>query len=238
MKLRGFSSMLSCLRNGWKSRSRAGINVDSLVQAWDSAGRRCTSLDGTKACDNRRGFVMALSVVNGDLPRQHAPVDWAAVQFAQFEHDEKYHREISRLSMQDRLRHMALHFAKYAGRLHEGPSDEVIKRTAVDSLIIAVSCANILNRNVSNIAELEAGQGEGFEQFARTLTVAAGKMAGACERIDHLEDFPFRSAISEQVEVILVAAFRFISGLQLDPIDEMASRLSGVKAKSIFHGRL
>ncbi|MEO1969122.1 MAG: hypothetical protein ABGW87_10470 [Sphingomonadaceae bacterium] len=167
-----------------------------------------------------------------------AEVDWPSVQFAQFEHDEKYHREISRLSMQDRLRHMALHFAKYAGRLHDGPDDEVIKQTAIDSLIIAISCANILNRDVSGIAGLQIRQGEGFEHFARMLTVAAGKMAAACERIDHLEDFPFRSAITEQVEVILISAFRFISGLQLDPVREMTSRLSGIKAKSIFHGKL
>lgn len=182
---------------------------------------------------------MALAIVDamnpdGDL----AKVDWPTVQFEQFEHDEKYHREISRLSVQDRLRHMALHFAKYAGRLHDAPSDEVIKQTAIDTLIIAVSCANILNHDVSTIASRETNRGVGIEQFARSLTIAAGKMAGACERIDHLEDFPFRAAIKEQVEVILVSAFGFISGRQLDPVSEMSSRLSRVKSKSIFHGKL
>lgn len=182
---------------------------------------------------------MALAIVDamnpdGDL----AKVDWPSVQFAQFEHDEKYHREISRLSVQDRLRHMSLHFAKYAGRLHDEPSDEVIKQTAVDTLIIAISCANILNRDVAAIAPSEANGSVEIGQFSRTLSVAAGKMAGACERIDHLEDFPFRAAIKEQVEIILVASFKFISGLQLDPVREMAFRLSGIKAKSIFHGKL
>ncbi|MCB2085407.1 MAG: hypothetical protein H6920_00425 [Sphingomonadaceae bacterium] len=182
---------------------------------------------------------MALAIVGAMIPDGGlAKVDWPSVQFAQFEHDEKYHREISRLSVQDRLRHMALHFAKYAGRLHDEPSNEVIKRTAVDTLIIAISCANILNRDISTITPSVANGCVGLEQFSRTLSVAAGEMAGACERIDHLEDFPFRAAIGEQVDVILVAAFGFIASLQLNPVGEMASRLSGIKAKSIFHGRL
>lgn len=181
---------------------------------------------------------MALSIVNSESSQRRASIDWAQVQFAQFEHDEKYHREISRLSIQDRLRHMALHFSKYAGRLHNEPTGEVIERTAIDSLIIAISCANILNRRVSEFVGVNSIAPVGFEEFRHTLTIAAGKMAGACERIDHLESFPYRDAIQEQVEVILVASCAFISGLNLDPVSEMSSRLSGVKAKSIFHGKL
>ena len=182
---------------------------------------------------------MALAIVDAVNPDgDFAKVDWPSVQFAQFEHDEKYHREISRLSIQDRLRHMALHFSKYAGRLYEEPSEEFIRQTAVDTLIIAISCANILNRDVSTMTAQRANECLAVEQFARELTIAAGKMAAACERIDHLEDFPFRAAITEQVEVTLVAAFDFLSALQMDPVCEMASRLSRIKAKSIFHGRL
>lgn len=184
-----------------------------------------------------RKVKMPLSIVNAEQQNGCAPVDWAGIQFAQFEHDEKYHREISRLSVQDRLRHMALHFAKYAGRLQDDPADQVVRQTAVDTLIIAISCANILNRRVSEISNLGTDDVE-FDAFAKTLSVAAGKMAAACERIDHLEDFPFRVAIREQVDVILSAAFAFVSHLQLNPVLEMETRLAGVKSKSIFHGRL
>lgn len=182
---------------------------------------------------------MALAIINAATPGSHfAKVDWPTVQFAQFEHDEKYHREISRLSVPDRLRHMALHFAKYTGRLHDNPSDEIVAQTAVDTLIIAISCANILNYDLSESAKLKAREPIDFAEFLRLLTVAAGKMAGACERIDHLEDFPFRQAIKEQTEMIAGVAFRFISGGGADPLEAMTARLAPIKAKSIFHGKL
>lgn len=182
---------------------------------------------------------MALSVINTKAPnRMGAVLDWASIQWAQFEHDEKYHREISRLSVQDRLRHMALHFAKYAGRLNDRPTDEVVKKTAVDTLIIAISCANILNIDLSKKSFLATGKEVNKSEFSRLLIVAAGKMAGACERIDHLEDFPFRKVIGEQVEVILSTALAFLIDNGWNVVSEMNGRLSGVKEKSIFHGKL
>jgi hypothetical protein len=182
---------------------------------------------------------MALSVINTEAPnRMGAVLDWASIQWAQFEHDEKYHREISRLSVQDRLRHMALHFAKYAGRLNDRPTDEVVKKTAVDTLIIAISCANILNMDLSKKSLIAIGKEVNNSEFSRLLIVAAGKMAGACERIDHLEDFPFRKVIAEQVEVILSTALAFLIDNGWNVVSEMNDRLSGVKEKSIFHGKL
>ncbi|MEQ8835977.1 MAG: hypothetical protein RID07_04155 [Lacipirellulaceae bacterium] len=140
--------------------------------------------------------------------------------------------------MQDRLRHMALHFAKYAGRLSDHPDKKVVKKTTIDTLIIAVSCANILNMDLSKKPLRPAGEEMGLNEFSRSLTVAAGKMAGACERIDHLEDFPFRKVIAEQVQVILAAAIAFMVSNGWDVVSVVENRLAGVKAKSIFHGRL
>ena len=179
---------------------------------------------------------MALSVVSTDSVPKRAPIDWAAVQFAQFEHDEKYHREISRLPMQSRLRHMALHFAKYAGRLHEGLNDATFKRTAIDALIIAISCANILNIDLS-ARELDGGQLSRAD-FARGLTVAAGRMAAACERLDHLEDFPFRTAIAGEVIAVLQACLCLFAAEGWGATKEMEERLANIKAKQIFHGKL
>lgn len=182
---------------------------------------------------------MALAIVDVETPDGHiAEVDWPSVQFAQFEHDEKYHREISRLSVQDRLRHMALHFAKYAGRLYDQPSDEVVKQTAIDTLIIGISCANILNDDLGRALASDTLKQSNAGEFPRQLTIAAGEMAGACERIDHLEDFPFRRAIREQVNAIVALTLTFFAENEWDPIAEMSARLAGVKAKSIFHGKL
>ncbi|OYX08821.1 MAG: hypothetical protein B7Z08_07525 [Sphingomonadales bacterium 32-68-7] len=160
---------------------------------------------------------MALSVVNADLPREHAPLEWAAVQFAQFEHDEKYHREISRLTVQDRLRHMALHFAKYAGRLLEEPADAQFKRIA-----------KAVGGESSNAPR---------EAFAKRLAIAAGRMAGACERLDHLEDFPFRAVILAEVLAILGACLDLFDAEGWNAVAEMEERLAPIKAKSIFHGK-
>ena len=181
---------------------------------------------------------MALSVVNAEsTPRVDAAIDWATVQFAQFEHDEKYHREISRLPVQDRLRHMALHFAKYAGRLQEGPTEADFKRVAADTLIIAISCANILNIDLSGKT---LGFGDDASQFAFTkrLSIAAGRMAAACERLDHLEDFPFRASITDEVLAILQSCLELFDAKGWGLIQEMEERLAPIKAKSIFHGKL
>ena len=74
-----------------------------------------------------------------------SPDDLARLQWEQFEHDEKYHREIARLTVQDRLKHMALHFAKYSGGLAAGPDEAELRRLVTDIFVIALSSANILN---------------------------------------------------------------------------------------------
>jgi hypothetical protein len=181
---------------------------------------------------------MALSVVNARSSRECAPIDWAAVQLAQFEHDEKYHREISRLSVQDRLRHMALHFAKYAGRLQGDLTDPQFQRIATDSLIIAISSANTLNIDLGAKAFGGEHSNAPRDTFAKRLTVAAGRMAGACERLDHLEDFPFRPAITDEVLAILGACLDLFEAEGWSPAKEMEERLAPVKAKWIFHGKL
>jgi hypothetical protein len=181
---------------------------------------------------------MALSVVSAESPRERALLDWAAIQLAQFKHDEMYHREISRLTVQDRLRHMALHFAKYAGRLQEGLSDAEFQRVAIDSLIIAISSANTLNVDLGSTALGGEQSNAPRDTFAKRLTVAAGRMAGACERLDHLEDFPFRAAITDEVLAILGAGLDLFEAEGWSPATAMEERLAHVKAKWIFHGKL
>lgn len=181
---------------------------------------------------------MALSVVNAESPRKCTPIDWAEVQLAQFEHDEKYHREISRLTVQNRLRHMALHFAKYAGRLQEDSPDLPFKRIATDALIIAISSANTLNIDLTAKGLGGVSSNGTREAFAKRLAVAAGRMAGACERLDHLEDFPFRAAITAEVLSILNACIDLFDAEDWELVKEREDRLAPVKAKSIFHGKM
>lgn len=181
--------------------------------------------------------VMNLSLVQGDA---HSPssiaIDWPTVQLAQFRHDEAYHREISRLTIHDRLKHMVLHFAKYAGRLLAAPDDQTFRQTTVDTFIIAVSCANILNLSVDKQSPLPASAVEGRDWFARELAITAGKMATACEKMDHLEDFPFRQTMVSETLGLLGALVALFNSEGRDAVVEMNNRLADIKKKSIFHG--
>src|SRR4051812_28952796 len=106
---------------------------------------------------------MALAVVSSaHSPNILAELD--ELQFQQFEHDETYHREITRLRTQDRLRHMTLHFAKYSGNLVDALArgDEAeVQRVVTDVFIIGVSTSNVLNFKLgAAVAEAEAGEPE------------------------------------------------------------------------------
>ena len=158
------------------------------------------------------------------------------LQWEQFEHDEKYHREIARLTVQDRLKHMALHFAKYAGEIFAGPSDDKFRRLVTDTLIIGISAANTLNIRLADVVgQTDTGD---VSDFDRQLVIAAGRMATACEKLDHLEDFPFRPHIAGEVVKIVDAALAVFMDRVWDVPTTIKERLAPVKAKSIFYGKL
>ena len=160
------------------------------------------------------------------------------LQWEQFQHDEKYHREIARLTVQDRLKHMALHFAKYAGNLAEAAGDNLrVQRIVTDIFIIATSTANVLNMRLSDRLEGIAGC-EGPDSLLLDVTVAAGRMAAACEKMDHLEDFPFRKTITEAVLQLAANALSYceLRGWRIEEL--VSTRLQPVKEKSIFYHRL
>lgn len=183
---------------------------------------------------------MALAVVEAGHSRP-AVLDFDQLQLEQFEHDETYHREIARLSTQDRLKHMALHFAKYAGNLAEAADDpDALIKAATDTFIIAVSTANTLNVRLSEELSRATYRGESgpVSPFARSLTVHAGRMAAACEKLDHLEDFPFRPVIRERAIALVQAVVAEAEQHGWDIVDLVRARLAGVKQKMIFHGRL
>lgn len=169
-----------------------------------------------------------------------AGLDVAALdrlQWQQFEHDEKYHREIARLTVQDRLKHMALHFAKYAGNLADTPESHTVKRVVVDIVAIAISSANILNLRLSDQHNALREPRE-TSSFATAITIAAGRMAAACEKMDHLEAFPFRERISEAVLELLSEALSYAEAQNWEVEEMVSARLQLVKEKSIFYGKL
>jgi hypothetical protein len=154
------------------------------------------------------------------------------LQRAQFEHDERFHREIARLSLQARINHMALHFCKYTGRIAcacSANDKDLRALTIVDSFIICLATANALNVDLEKSISTEGKDliSSGLQLAERlfpgvniddhwlfsTYAIEAGKLARACEKIDHLEPFPFREALVEALtrlcEILLIGAVKF-----------------------------
>lgn len=159
-----------------------------------------------------------------------------AMQLAQFRHDEAFHREISRLTVQERLIHMTLHFAKYAGYLASGPDDDRLRRTVTDLFVIGLSTLNGLNaRAYPLLAELEPAEDTSLASLTRDVTVAAGRMASACERLDHLEDFPYRRTLQDAAASMVALALAAAQDRGWSMPDLVQERLQPVKEKSIFY---
>ncbi|MEZ5947035.1 MAG: hypothetical protein R3C04_09350 [Hyphomonas sp.] len=175
-----------------------------------------------------------------------------AIQKQQLHHDENYHREIARLPMPHRLQHMALHISKYFARLVAGELDDQARlRLWTDAFIISVSTCNILNRKLEDIwgvnsSSMSASELAGWIDRAfsaddlpsgriRRFAECTEQMANACEKMDHIEEFSYRSAISASVGGIAGEAAAEIQKCG-DLFEVVTSRLDGVKSKSIFHG--
>lgn len=179
------------------------------------------------------------------------------MQSQQYDHDEFFHKEITRLNIHQRLNHMALHFAKYAGKICNcilnAQDEQILKKTVIDSFIISTTCANILNIRISDKLSFSHTQMPeslldlGYDVtnqlgidtkdplwLIKTYPIVVGELAKACESVDHLESYQYRESIADCVikicSLMLVAA----SHLNIDLATEVSNRLTGVKKKSIF----
>lgn len=183
-----------------------------------------------------------LEAVVGNAASNWLPTDapgFRSIQLEQFRHDERYHREISRLTVKERLTHMALHFAKYAGYCAEGLDEEGMRRLVTDVFVIGVSTVNSLNLRLYDLllADGPPAETEG-PAFGRLLTIQAGRMAAACEKLDHLESFSYRETIRDSAVTLVGAALSVARERGWDIEDLVRQRLQPVKEKSIFHGDL
>lgn len=108
-------------------------------------------------------------------------LDW---QKDQYEHDMRNHFDILSLHKQDRLKHYAMHFAKYAGRVARGSAEKFSQeRTVTDAMLVCLSAANTLHQ------KLDYTPNTSNQSFLIRLTDAAGRVNDAAEKIDHMEDF-------------------------------------------------
>src|SRR4051812_9747762 len=90
--------------------------------------------------------------------------DLSVLQWAQLNHDNTYHKDVTALSPIDRMKHMTLHFSKYIGNMVElidEPNQSKFARITVDIFIICLASANTLNINLASALKVRFGSSSG-----------------------------------------------------------------------------
>lgn len=183
----------------------------------------------------------------GQMQPEFATEFLLGIQRQQFMHDENFHREIARLSVANRLKHMALHISKYFSRIVlAGDDTEKSGQPWLDTFIISTSIANILNVRLSDIWKVEselrtshlrrwiAEKCESNERLIDRLAFANDRLSSACEKIDHLESHDYRAEITAVAGTLSLLAANEIFSRHGDFSSPVAERLKQVKRKSIF----
>lgn len=177
-----------------------------------------------------------------------------ALQWAQLKHDEAYHKDVVILPLVQRIKHMALHNAKYTAYFLEAVDtgdDARLSKTLVDAFIIALASANTLNQDLGKELGEEAAATsfpEATASLARSLPRNRddplwlvrqfarhnGQLAKICESWDHLEPVPFRQGMKACNLALLkvVLAEAGVRGLDLEAA--YGSRIRVVETRSIF----
>jgi hypothetical protein len=169
-------------------------------------------------------------------------------------HDELAHRDILSFDLYKRLKHMVLHFYKYAGKVEAAREQQdlaSLRRTLIDTFIICMASANAMNtslgRQFSVRAEAatldalahelakDAGSTEDMFSIAgRSLVVLGGRMAKAIESSDHMEEGNPRAEMQELVPALAKVVLSVLGRLSGDLEASVIERLRGVEEKSIF----
>jgi len=202
------------------------------------------------------GFARIESKV-GDSREMTLAENLLALQWNQLNHDELYHKDIVRLSVPDRMKHFALHMAKYVGYFAEAMDSQdsvLFERTLVDAFIISLASANTLNLDLGHELSCQAVSacdslttfrvrlaaeffpgGDDAIRFLKELARRSSRLAKACESLDHVESYPFRDSMMSSVIDIFKLLFAECSVLGIDLAEKVKSRFQAIEPKSIFH---
>ena len=175
------------------------------------------------------------------------------LQWKQLLHDERYHKDIWILCVQNRAKHMILHLNKYSGKLFEAlreKDNDKLCSHVVDAFIINFSYANIFQipiykkyENMSNINDFNAlikshkSIDSNITDILIDYTIAVGKMAKTIESLDHIEQHNYRSNLNEYVFNIFEILLKLSAYLDIKDIEMIIEkRLFYVESKNMnFH---
>ena len=177
------------------------------------------------------------------------------LQWAQLKHDEAYHKDVVIMPLAQRIKHMALHNAKYTAYLFEAVdegNDAKLTKTLTDAFAIVLASANTLNQDIgvdlgaaaekapsfqslgASLAE-DAGRGDADQYWlVRNFARHTGRLAKACESWDHLESISFRDEMKRCNLELLKAILAEAAARQLDLAESYKSRMRQVEGRSIF----
>lgn len=145
----------------------------------------------------------------------------------QYDHDMRNHFDILSLHKNDRLKHYAMHFAKYSGRLARGDAEKKsVERTFVDALLVSLSAANTLHQSL-NYHPMRSNR----TLFLR-IADASGRFNDAGEKIDHME--PFVDIAKDGNQDIFDALLDYASAQQLDVERCLHSRRGELRQRQFF----
>jgi hypothetical protein len=181
------------------------------------------------------------------------------LQVEQLAHDESFHKDVVILPLADRIKHMALHNAKYVGYLVDAidaGDDGRVQAVLTDAFIITLATANTLNQDLGQALEEAGGQGTDLKSlgasladdlgrraddpfgFVKAYARATGKLAKACESWDHMEDVPYVAIMrASNIDIFkLVVAEAALRSFDLEGL--FRARLRFIERRSIFHPTL
>ena len=170
-------------------------------------------------------------------------------------HDEKAHRDILSFDLYKRLKHMVLHFYKYAGKIEAARTtrDTVeLRRSLLDAYIICMASANAINVSLGKalgvtaetntldaLAHVLARSVIGRDLFAEavsSLVLVGGNMAKTIESTDHMEDANPRAAMADLIPQMTAAILGLLGHMEGGIEADLRHRLREVEGKSIFAG--
>lgn len=173
------------------------------------------------------------------------------LQTLQFNHDIKAHRDLLNFDIYSKIKHMTLHFAKYAGKIQSAiiqKNRNIIKRSILDTFIICMATANALNKNLGDFLEKantetyesiddyfrKIEDKKSIEDFLICLVINTGKLAKAIESTDHMEFGNPRKDIEDALGQIFIITVKSASLLEIEISKELAERFNYIENKQII----
>lgn len=177
------------------------------------------------------------------------------LQWAQLKHDEAYHKDVVILPLAERIKHMALHNAKYTAYFFDAADrrdNARFEAILTDAFIINLASANTLNQDLGH--ELtEALSSPSLHELGSSLSVSLshdpadplwlvrqfarinGRLAKLCESWDHLESADFREGMKRCNLALFKAVLAESSARNLELSASYNVRIEVVETRSIFH---